>query len=289
MSRGIKTSLLTCSPLHLHCSLEVQTGCLCKIMIFVTHPRQAKKKTKKKQISFFLTTNKNNNCCLDFYFFDAATPFETMIFPQISHDDNGSILENVSVVYFCISNQSSFGEIHCFLFMYIQLDKRLILSSWRGLQCQSKRTASLSCWRHVIVTVWTPRSLAGRALCRCSQPGAKLRGSAQASSLGDKSEELSWHLMPDWSHDPAGRDPCLGHVQSCDPLTKWWLGDSPSEAASALPSDACSVHFCSHRIVWWIFLLRLYEQAFRGQTQVTLRCPMSVFFLLIIMIRKIHF
>lgn len=45
------------------------------------------------------------------------------------------------------------------------------------------------------------------------------------------------------AHDPAGRDPCLGHVQSCDPLTDWWVGDSharPYEAASTLPTESNS-------------------------------------------------
>lgn len=66
---------------------------------------------------------------------------------------------------------------------------------------------SVSCWRHVTVTVWTPRFLTDWASCRRSEPGAKLRGSAQATSLGDKSEALSWHLMPDWPMTLRGETP----------------------------------------------------------------------------------
>lgn len=45
------------------------------------------------------------------------------------------------------------------------------------------------------------------------------------------------------AHDPAGWDPCLGHVQSCDPLTNWWEGDShilTYKAASTSPSNSSS-------------------------------------------------
>lgn len=69
------------------------------------------------------------------------------------------------------------------------------------------RTTSVSRWRHVTVTVWTPRFLTDWASCRRSEPGAKLRDSAQATSLGDKSEALSWHLMPDWPMTLRGETP----------------------------------------------------------------------------------
>lgn len=62
--------------------------------------------------------------------------------------------------------------------------------------------------------------------CQQSEPGAQLRGSAQVTSLGDKSEALGWHRMPDWPVTLGGRDPCLGHAQPHDPLTSWWECDS---------------------------------------------------------------
>lgn len=130
-------------------------------------------------------------------------------------------------------------------FKYFQLDR-----GWDKIKVSDVSPSALHHCR--VEDVWwrlgEPRGSSDCALCRCSQPGAKLRGSAQATSLRDKSEALGWHLMPDWPHDPAGWDLCLGHVQSCDPLPKWWLGDSPYEAASTSPSDACSVNFCLCRI-----------------------------------------
>lgn len=76
--------------------------------------------------------------------------------------------------------------------------------------------------------------------CDCVDPGVPHRLSlvtvkqARGSTQGLRSGHLTGsqirgaQLAPHaWlAHDPEGQDPCLGHVQSCDPLTNWWEGDS---------------------------------------------------------------
>lgn len=84
--------------------------------------------------------------------------------------------------------------------------------------------------------------------CRlCLVSVERARGSTQGLSSGHltgrqiRGAQLAPHA---WlAHDPGGQDPCLGHVQSCDPLTKWWEGDSHAltcEAASTSPPDSSS-------------------------------------------------
>lgn len=90
--------------------------------------------------------------------------------------------------------------------------------------------------------------------CDCVNPGVpyrlclvsveRARGSTQRLSSGHltgsqiRGAQLAPHA---WlAHDPAGQDPCLGHVQSCDPLTNWWESDSHVTAASASPSNSSS-------------------------------------------------
>lgn len=64
----------------------------------------------------------------------------------------------------------------------------------------------------------------------CLVSGERARGWTQGLSSGHltgsqiRGAQLAPHA---WlAHDPEGWDPCLGHVQSCDPLTNWWECDS---------------------------------------------------------------
>lgn len=93
--------------------------------------------------------------------------------------------------------------------------------------------------------------------CDCVNPGVshrvrlvsvvQVRGSTQGLSSGNLtgSQIIGAQLAPHaWlAHDPAGQDLCLGHVQSCDPLTNWLEDDSHAltyDAASASPSVSSS-------------------------------------------------
>lgn len=97
--------------------------------------------------------------------------------------------------------------------------------------------------------------------CDCVNPGVpyrlclvsvkRARSWTQGLSSGHltRSQIGGAQLAPHaWlAHDPEGRDPCLGHVQSCDPLTNWWKYDSHVyEVASTSPSNnsfsVCSVN-----------------------------------------------
>lgn len=93
--------------------------------------------------------------------------------------------------------------------------------------------------------------------CDCVNPEVPYRpclvsvkragGSTQGLSSGHltgsqiRGAQLAPHAW--MAHDPGGRDPCLGHVRSCDPLTNWWEGDSHvlvHKAASTSPSNSSS-------------------------------------------------
>lgn len=115
----------------------------------------------------------------------------------------------------------------------LYMDHSLKLGSniwvWRRKKRRQWRLAvslsgRLSRWGHV--TAWTPGFLTGRVLCQKSGPGAWLKGPCSGHLTGSqiRGTQLAPHA---WlAHDPAGRDPCVGHVQSCDPLTIWREGDS---------------------------------------------------------------